>query len=234
MIKQYDLKVVRMADPQVAESMSDSVLLWTLYLHQSGHRYLAQQMEAQWIQHVTQLPQSTSIGILGLGKLGTMCAARLKNNGFDVQGWSRSPKSLENIRTFDGAQGLDQLLSTSDILIVLLPLTDQTRHLLNQTNLAKLPPGASMMNFARGPIVHEPDLLNWLDQHEQNHAILDVFDSEPLPPSSPLWHHPQIKILPHVSAQTTPQTASKIIAESLNAYFKHGVIPKHIDMKRGY
>ncbi|UAA39577.1 glyoxylate/hydroxypyruvate reductase A [Paraneptunicella aestuarii] len=237
-IQDLNLKVVRMNDPQLAQSMSDSVLLWTLYLHQQAHVYRQQQNIALWQQSPTSLftllPHATRVGILGLGNLGKVAANRLKDNGFTVQGWSRTAKSLPGIPTYSGDTGLQQLLSTSDILVVLLPLTHSTRYLLNQQRLQMLPDGAAVINFARGAIIPEPDLLQCLNNGKLSHAVLDVFEQEPLPSNSPLWQHPNITVLPHISAQTNPVTASKVVAKNIKPYFQNGEIPEYIDVLKGY
>lgn len=233
-IRQNQLKVVRMVDPQLAKSMSDSVLLWTMYLHQQSHTYRLQQQNAEWKQHLTKLPRETRVGILGLGNLGTEAAMRLKENGFKVRGWSRNAKKVEGIESLHGTNGLDEVLQTSGILVVLLPLTDQTRYLLNKNNLSKMPDGAAVINFARGAIIQTHDLLHCLDAGHLCHAVLDVFEQEPLPQTSPIWSHPKITVLPHVSAQTNPKTASKVVAKNMVNYFESGVIPEYVDVNEGY
>lgn len=227
-------KIVRLADPKMAETMSEAVLAWSLYLHRDMPRYARQQNEKLWLEHPLKASAERTIGILGLGKLGQTAALRLKDNGFQVAGWSRSEKALGRIETYHGATGLKILLKRTDILILLMPLTEETRGLIDREALALLPKGASLINFARGPLLDTDALRGALDNGHMSHAVLDVFDTEPLPEADPLWSHPKVTILPHISAPTTLATASKIVAENLDAFLRTGGIPESVDRGRGY
>lgn len=227
-------QIVRLADPQMAETMSEAVLAWSLYLHRDMPRYARQQKEKHWLEHPLKAPAERTIGILGLGKLGQAAALRLKDNGFQVAGWSRSEKDLDRIETYHGAKGLKTLLKRTDILILLMPLTEETHGLIDKEALALLPKGASLINFARGPLLDTDALRGALDDGHMSHAVLDVFDKEPLPEADPLWSHSKVTILPHISAPTTLATASKIVAENLGTFLKTGNIPESVDRGRGY
>jgi len=227
-------KIVRMTDPQMAETMSEAVLAWTLYLHRDMPRYAQQQRAGIWQDHRLKLPGDRRVSVLGLGKLGQAAALRLKANGFSVAGWSRTPKTLEGIQTFHGQDGLKTILGQTDIAVLLVPLTPETHGLLDMTALGHLPRGASLINFARGPILNTAALLQHLDSGQLDHVVLDVFDEEPLPSGAPFWSHPKVTVLPHISAPTIPETACRILARNIRAYLEDGVIPEHVDRKRGY
>lgn len=228
------LAIVRMTDPQLAETMAEAVLTFTLYLHRDVPGYRRQQTQRIWAERAHCLPQDRTVGILGLGKLGALSARRLKANGFNVAGWSRTPQTVDGVECYFGPDGLDAVLAISNILVVLLPLTNETRGLLDARRLSLLPKEAGLINFARGAIVDVPALTQALDEGRLSHAVLDVFAREPLPADDPLWSHPGVTILPHVSAPTTPSTASLIVAENLNRYFATGEIPAAVDRQRGY
>lgn len=228
------LAIVRMTDPQLAETMAEAVLTFTLYLHRDVPGYRKQQAQRIWAERAHCLPQDRTVGILGLGNLGTLAARRLRANGFNVAGWSRTPQTVDGVECYFGPDGLDSVLSMSDILVVLLPLTNETRGLLDARRLSLLPKQAGLINFARGAIVDVPALTQALDDGKLSHAVLDVFAREPLPVDDPLWGHPSVTILPHVSAPTTPSTASLIVAENLSRYFATGEIPAAVDRQRGY
>lgn len=232
--KADDLKIVRLIDPYLTEAMSEAVLAWSLYLHRDMPHYQQAQTRAEWRSKLHSRPNKKTIGVLGLGELGSASAQRLAANGFNVLGWSRNPKQIEGIIALNGETGLSELLSQSDIVIVLVPLTQDTHHLLNQERLSLMKPTASIINFARGGIVDTQALVKRLDEKHLAHAVLDVFDQEPLPKDSPLWQHKSITILPHISAQTNPSTASGVVAKNIKHYRETYQIPTCINYKTGY
>ncbi|WP_394713473.1 2-hydroxyacid dehydrogenase [uncultured Roseibium sp.] len=227
-------RIVRMTDPQMAETMSEAVLAWTLYLHRNMPRYARQQRERVWLEHPLKLPEERTVGILGLGKLGSQALARLRDHGFSVCGWSRTEKNFVGVETHHGADGLKTVLSKSDILVLLMPLTAETRGMIDAQALSLLPDGASLINFARGPIVDDEALLAALDSGRLDHAVLDVFVTEPLPENHPYWSHPGVTVLPHITAPTIPATASRIVAKNIGAFLDTGTLPDSVDRKRGY
>jgi len=229
-----ELNVVRLVDPQLAETMAEAVLAWTLYLHRDMPLYAAQQTRRQWLAADYARPQDTTVGLLGLGALGEAAADRLAGAGFNVCGWSRMRKSVSHVECFAGAVELPAMLARTDILVCLLPLTVETRGLLNATTFAQLPHHASLINFARGPIVCDDALRAALDAERIRHAVLDVFSIEPLPPDSWQWAHPRVSVLPHISAPTDRQTASAIVGQNIRRYRETGEIPESVDLARGY
>jgi glyoxylate/hydroxypyruvate reductase A len=229
-----DFEIVRMTDPHLASTMADSVLAWTLYLHHDMPLYQAQQQAKIWRQHPLRQSSERNVGVLGLGNLGKASAAKLAGHGFSVHGWSRSRTEISGVATFTGEQGFGEVVSRSDVLVCLLPLTNETRLLLNRERLALLPNGAAVINFARGPIIDHEALIEYLDAGHLSHAVLDVFDVEPLPRENLLWTHPSVTVLPHISAPTNIQTASLIAAENISRYRATGIIPQGINRARGY
>lgn len=226
--------IVRMTDPQLAATMAEAVLAWTLYLHRDMPRYAAQQRAGLWAQHEAPRAEERTVGVLGLGHMGATAARRLVANGFRVIGWSRTPKAVEGVETFHGAEGLTAALARADILVLLLPLTEATRGLVSAAALARMKPGASLINFGRGALVDDSALLTRLDAGALDHAVLDVFATEPLPADSPYWLHPRVTVLPHISATTNIETASKIVAGNLRGWLRSGTIPPAIDRPAGY
>ena len=229
-----ELKIVRLVDPQLARAMAEAVLAWTLYLHRDMPRYARQQSARQWVQHDVVRPEAKTVLLLGLGVLGAASAAKLLEAGFRVCGWSRRRKALPGVDCHAGAEELAALLERSDILVCLLPLTAQTRGIVNAETLAALRAGAAVINFARGPIVEDAALRSALDAGRVSHAVLDVFDREPLPAHAWQWTHPSVTVLPHISAATDPSTASAIVAANIRRYRESGVIPTSVDRAAGY
>ena len=178
--------------------------------------------------------EDTRIGILGMGEIGTMAAEHLHALDFPVTGWSRTKKSVPGVQSFAGDSELAAFLGQSDILVCLLPLTPTTRHILNKTTFAQLPAGAFVINAARGGHVNEPDLIAAIDSGHLAGAALDVFETEPLPQTSPIWSHPKITMTPHVAAMTDPRVAARTVADQIASHERGEKLDNLVDFKLGY
>jgi glyoxylate/hydroxypyruvate reductase A len=199
------IPIVRLVDPHMTDAMSEYVVLQVLRLHRRDLDYRAQQEAGIWRELDQQNAAEQRVGILGLGELGQDAAKKLKALGFDVAGWSRSQKSLPGVTSFAGAAGFAPLLSRSEILICLLPLTTETEGILNASTLALLPRGAALVNAARGAHLVEEDLLAALASGQVSAAVLDVFRQEPLPADHPFWRHPRWIVRRTSPLSPTPQ-----------------------------
>ncbi len=228
------LPIVRLIDPELARTMAEATLAWTLYLHREMPHYRAAQQASSWQPLPYRPAAERRIGLLGLGEMGRRAATSLQAAGFPVLGWRRQAGDVPGIECRSGAKGLDEVLATSDVVVLLLPLTPDTRHLINRDRLARLPAGASLINFGRGPLVHDGDLIAALDRGHLAHAVLDVFAQEPLPAVNPLWSHPRVTVLPHISASTTATTAAAIVASNVRRWRQSGVLPPTVDRAAGY
>ncbi len=171
---------------------------------------------------------------MGLGALGAACAEALVGLGFDVVGWSRRKKTLNKVGCFYGKQGFDLFLAQSEIVICLLPLTTDTRGILNEENMRKLPEGAFIINAAQGGHLVETDLLKLLESNHIASAALDVFENEPLPKENSLWSHPKVSITPHVAALVNYESASAVIADTIRRSLDGRPLLNLIDPVRGY
>ncbi|RJF81354.1 glyoxylate/hydroxypyruvate reductase A [Azospirillum cavernae] len=229
-----DLPVVRMLDPSIADGMVEYVTLATLSLHRNLIDYLDQQRAKVWTQIRLRPATKRRVGVLGLGVLGTAVLDRLRGFGFDCAGWSRSPRALDGVRTFAGADELPEFLARSDILICLLPLTDETRGILNRDLFAQLPDGAALVNTGRGGHLVEADLLAALDGGRLSAAVLDVAEQEPPPPDHPFWTHPRIILTPHIASMTQPESAFAILLDNLQRHRAGEPMRGLIDRTRGY
>jgi len=228
------IKLVRLVDPQLATSMAESVLAWSLYLQRNMPEYAQQQQDKTWQQLPCIASADLRVSILGAGKLGVAAIEALKKLNYQVSCWSRTPKKIDGIKSYNGVSGLNEMLNKSDILINLLPLTKETHHMLNDELLRKLPQGAKLINFSRGAVVDTEALLKLLAEGHLSHAVLDVFEHEPLASTDSLWYTPNITILPHISAPTNSQSAAIIVAQNITAYREKNIIPDEVDMKTGY
>jgi glyoxylate/hydroxypyruvate reductase A len=228
------VKIVRLVDPEMNRTMSEAVLSWVLYLHRDMHFYQVQQNKRVWKEADYIKPSKKIVSIIGLGELGSASAAKLIENGFNVCGWSRGKKNIKKVKSFTGELGLKNMLKQTDILVCLIPLTRNTKYLLNYKMLSYLKKGASIINFARGAIINAKDLVKHLNSGRIKHAVLDVFEQEPLPKTSILWKHKNVTVLPHISAHTDMDTASSIVCKNIKMYRLKNRIPKSVDMVRGY
>jgi glyoxylate/hydroxypyruvate reductase A len=207
--------VARLVDTRLTQGMTEWVLLNVLRFHRQDPEYRAQQARSVW--HELPAPETAArrIGILGLGELGRDAAARLQQLGFPVMGWSRRPKSVPGVKCFHGDAGLAAMLSQSDMLVCLLPLTPETRGLLNAERFRLLPRGAYLLNAARGGHVVQEDLLAALDSGQLAGAALDVTEPEPLPPEHRFWTHNRIILTPHAASITIPASAAPQVVENI-------------------
>jgi glyoxylate/hydroxypyruvate reductase A len=229
------IPLVRFVDETLSREMAQYVVMHVLIQHRAERRFAAAQREGKWRQAMLDRPtEQTRIGILGIGEIGTVAAERLRDLGFPVSGWSRTRKSVPGVKPFVGAGELDAFLAQTDILVCVLPLTPQTRHILNAQLFAKLPKGAYVINVARGGHVNEPELIAALDSGHLSGATLDVFETEPLPESSPIWKHPRIIATPHVAAITSPVAAARYVIDGIAAMERGEKLANIVDMERGY
>ena len=224
----------RMVDPSMNAAMAQTALWAVLALHRGFFAYAGQRQRADWRPQPQRRADEVSVAVLGLGQMGRATALRLAANGYRVSGWSGHTKALAGITTHAGPASLAQVLAAAQIVVNLLPLTPATRGLLNRQTLAAMPRGAGLVNLARGAHVVEADLLEALDSGHLGHAVLDVFDAEPLPTDHPFWRHPQVSVLPHVAAQTDPRSAARIAAANVRALRKGRAIENIVDRLRGY
>jgi len=228
--------IARMVDPQLAETMAEAVLAWTLYLHRDMPRYARQQRAGVWVEHPLVRTSERRVGVVGLGALGTAAAHSLVDHGFDVAGWSRSAKKIDGVTCSSGERGLLALLERSDIVVNLLPHTPATTGLLGADAFAAMPPGSSLVNFGRGQTVDDDALLDALDDGRVDHAVLDVFEVEPLAADHPYWRHDSVTVLPHISGPTSVDTAAEIAADNVRRFLDTGELPTGalVDRTRGY
>jgi len=231
--------LVRVAVTDLTDRMTEYVVLHVL-MHHRQEPYLRQsQRDRRWAPRFQWPASAVSVGIMGLGVLGAHAAKALKGVGFQVAGWSRSEKRIEGIECFASREQLEPFLRRTDILVCMLPLTAETRHILNRDLFSKLrrsgPIGAPVLiNAGRGGLQNETDLLACLDDGTLGAASLDVFSEEPLPAASPFWSHPKVVLTPHNAADTDPDEISKYVAQQIARFEAGGALENVVDRARGY
>ena len=210
------LPIVRLVDKKLTHEMVLHSLHWVLHFHSDQYLYRIQQQSREWIQQSSVQSEDRTIGIMGLGNIGKAIGDSLINLDFKVIGWGASPKSsLGAIEYYYGHEQLSKFLSETNILINVLPLTENTKNILTKTELSYLPKGSFIINIGRGGIINENDLLSILDSGHIAAAALDVFAEEPLPENNSLWTHPSVYVTPHIAGQSNPGSAAKTIAENI-------------------
>ena len=227
-----DVPLARMVDPAMNAAMAETALWAVLSLHRGFYSYARQQQVGQW----AQLPQSRAdawpVLVLGFGQMGQAVAQRLAELGYPVTAWRRGVDAGSNtvdspVTLRHGQSALLPALAQTRIAINLLPLTPATRGLFNAERLAAMPRGAAWVNLARGAHVVEADLLAALDSGALSHAVLDVFQTEPLPAEHRFWRHPQVTLLPHAAALTDPASAARVVAANVAALWS-GLPLRHL------
>jgi glyoxylate/hydroxypyruvate reductase A len=231
--------LVRVAVGDLTQRMTEYVVLHALMHHRQEVYLRASQREKRWAPRAQWPASAITVGIMGLGTLGANAAQALRHLGFRVSGWSNSPKQIDGIECFCGKAQLDAFLGRTNILVCLLPLTLNTRQILNRGLFTKLhrdsPMGAPVLiNAGRGGLQNEADILACLDDGTLGAASLDVFVNEPLPPDSPFWTHPEIVLTPHNAADTDPDEISKYVAHQIERFEAGGALENVVDPARGY
>lgn len=202
-----DIPIIKVVSQDMLSLMREYVTYQVIRLHR-GFKQLEQlqkNSEWQWFPP-SNTPSDCTVTILGLGQLGLVSAKALHHLGFNVIGWSKSEKQIDGICCEHELNGLNKTISKTDILVCLLPLTSETKGILNHSLFDKMPKGSSVINVSRGGCLNQTDLLNALNKGQLSFAVLDVFTTEPLPIDSELWQHAQISITPHIAAYPHPDS----------------------------
>ena len=228
------IPLLRMLEPGIAETMVEYVTMAVLALHRDLLHFIAQQKEQAWREIRITPAKRRRVGVMGLGQLGQAALERLKAFGFPLAGWNRSPREIAGVACYAGADALPEFVAQTDILVCLLPLTDETRGILNADLFARLPRGAGLVNVGRGPHLVEADFLAALDSGALSGAVLDVTDPEPLPAGHPFWSHPRILLTPHNASMTTPDTAVDHVLDVIARHRRGEELPGRVDRTRGY
>ncbi len=229
------LPLVRMGGEEPAQRMGEYVCLACLSLLRGWRRVTAAQAERNWDYFdADRCAPEVTVGVMGLGNLGARAAVMLAGLGFNVAGWSRTPKAIAGVACYAGEAERDDFLRQSDILVCLLPDTLETRGAIRAETIALLPPGAAVVNAARGGHVVWEDLAAALDSGQLSGAVLDVFTEEPLPPDHAAWVHPRVTVTPHLASLASRRSRARYVADAIRRFEAGEPLPNLYDPARGY
>ena len=226
--------ITRVIDPSITQQMSEYVLLHVLRFSRHSDRFDRDASHSRWCPRIPLRPADLTVGIMGLGQLGRDAAEKLKMLGFPVIAWRRTATRVADMEIYSGSEALPDFLARSRILVCMLPLTPDTTGILNARTFAQLPQGAYVINVARGGHLVEADLLEAMDSGQLAGACLDVFQTEPLPADSPLWHDRRVTVTPHIASLTSPR---EVVPQMVANYRRvmAGERPHQlVDVERGY
>ncbi|HWK69175.1 MAG TPA: glyoxylate/hydroxypyruvate reductase A [Rhizobiaceae bacterium] len=234
-----DVPIVRVVADNLTRRMTEYVTWRVLDHHRQGMLYRAQQARKVWHEPPQQQASETRVGIMGLGNLGRAAASALLSLGFSVNGWGRTERPMDGVATFHGEAGLTPFLGATDILVVLLPLTQATAGIVDYDLLRKLRHdnglgGAVLINAGRGKLQRDADIVRALDDGTLKEASLDVFETEPLPEASPLWNHPKVFVTPHAAATSDPEHLVGPMLDQMDAFERGEPLRDLVDRKAGY
>ena len=223
----------RVVSPSLTEQMSEYILTSVLNIQRRTQLYFEQQQKANWETHRAYEKEDLTVGVMGIGELGRNVCSVLYKNGYRVLGWSRSKKNINGVDTYTKNE-LDDFLSKTNILVCLLPLTDDTSGILDLDLFKKLAQPAFLINAARGEHLVEEDLIYSLDTGLIEHATLDVFTDEPLPDFHPFWNRKKITITPHVASITKANEVAELLVENYKSLMSGQPLRFVVDRKQGY
>ncbi len=227
------VRVTRLKPLVPAQEIAEWFLTYVLQRQRNVAFHAAEQEKSAWTPREPAVPDQTTVGVLGLGHIGGLTARSFAALGYRVEGWSRSPKEIAGVTCRHGPDTLAQVLASSDYICAILPATNETRGLMGADRLARMKPGAMLLNAGRGDLIDEPALCAALDRGTPGQAVLDVVSQEPLPADSPLWQHPRVTITPHVSGWHLGD-ALKDVVENLRRLSEGAELLHEVDRSRGY
>lgn len=226
--------IARLVDSNLTQQMVEFAVLAVLSRHRRMKQLQLAQTQSLW-NVIQPIPTHHSrVGMLGFGEIGREIGNALTRLGFPVTAWTRTAREDSNIVCQSGENGLVAVLHSSDILICLLPFTEETKNILNADTFATLPKGAYVINMARGGHLVESHLLSAIDDGHLSGAWLDVFNEEPLPSDHLFWKHPKVIVTPHLAGLTVASSAAEQVIKNLRLV-RSGQAPNNaVNLKHGY
>ena len=228
------IPVCRVVAPTLAEGVFQYALWGVIHFHRKFDEALLNQLKHAWVRQPRRLAANVRVGVMGLGAIGGVVAVRLALLDYDVRGWSRMPRTIEGVKTFNGGKELQNFLTDLDVLICTLPLTDDTKGILNRETFSWMKKGAALIHCGRGEQLVRDDLIAALLAGHLGGALLDVVPNEPLPASDPLWSTPRVIITPHMASTASDEEIIQQLTENITRLREHKPLLHVVDVSRGY
>ena len=228
------IKVTRIVDPALKQEMFEHVLACVMTSMKNLLTYYKDQVRKEWKPTIYQNIKETTITILGLGEIGKLVAEQFVALGFQVKGWSNSPKNINGVESFSGKEGLNAAISKTNFIVNILPLTDDTEGILNKDFFKECSDHTVLVNVGRGAHLVEKDLLIAIEEKQIKEAYLDVFVEEPLPENHPFWTNENVYVTPHIASVTNATTALKQVADNYNRMKNNEALLNEVSLERGY
>jgi len=224
----------RIVDPMLKSDMFEHVLTCLMHSMKNFSAYATEKAKKHWQPLVYKSIGQTCVTVLGLGEIGGYVAERLIQVGFNVNGWSNSPKNLQGVTSFTGIAGLGLAVEKTDFIVNVLPLTDATRGILNHDLFSLCPKGTVLLNVGRGEHLVDEDLLEAIAKKQIANAYLDVFHQEPLPQDHPFWNCSSIFITPHVASRTNISSSVLQVVDNYRRMTEGRPLLNEISLEKGY
>jgi len=229
-----EIQICKIVDERLTVDMWEYILSIVMADLRNLSKYQRQKHDKIWKPKRYRRLCDQTIGLLGLGTIGSFVAHQFTNLGAEVLGWSNSPKNIDDVECFTGRAGLYDLCKRSDYIINLLPLTAQTKDLIDGHFFSQMKASAYFINVGRGGHVVSDELLASLNAKIIRGAALDVFRAEPLPADHPFWIHPDIFITPHIGSRTHIDSVYPQVVENIRRLAKGKDLLHRIDLQKGY
>ena len=229
-----NVTLVRMINTDLEQQLTEYACMGVLNIYRGLPLFTAQQRNHLWKPWYCKPANQLNVGVMGLGQQGKAVLRGLQQFHFNCKGWARSQHDIEGVDCFAGTKELNTFLSDLDVLICLLPLTAETKGILNQDIFTALPQGASLINMGRGEHVNEEDLIEALNSEQLSYALLDVACVEPLPEQHTFWSHPKVQLTPHIAGITRPEAGFISLKENIERWQKGLPLLGVVDLNQGY
>lgn len=214
----------------------ENILGALFHITKRYHQIALAQAESRWNRSVSETLYGKTLGILGLGAIGQVLAKKAAALEMRVIGTKRTPEAVEGVEKVYGFDETDKVLSQSDYVVVLLPVTPLTENFIDKKQIAKMKPTAWLINFARGAVIVDDDLISAVKAKTVAGAVLDVFRTEPLPSEHPFWTTPNISVLPHIGGYHPERDSwvAELLSDNIRRHLDGLPLREVVDRERGY